>query len=84
MTKLTQIGTPSDWVPVTPNDGQDLGKPARALRCLPLSGTGGTVRVTMSSGEVRNSEIAQGEIIFGGIVRVHATGTSATGLEAHI
>jgi hypothetical protein len=73
-----------DLVPVTPSDSTDLATPARSIRCLPSSGSGGTVRFTSWSGQVRNTEIATGETLPVFAVRIHATGTTATGLEAVI
>jgi len=74
----------TDLVPIVPNDGTDLPKPARTIRCKPVSGTAGTVRITTDAGVIRNTEIAVGGELCVGVVRVHATGTTATGLEAMI
>lgn len=72
-----------DIQPITPNDSADLPKTARSIRCSP-QGTAGTLRITTSSGAVRNTAIAVGELLPIGASRVHATGTTATGLEAII
>lgn len=73
--------TAIDMVPITPNDGADLAISARAIRCV----TGaGTLRITTLAGNTRNTSIAVGEVLMCGAVRVHATGTTATGLEAMI
>lgn len=69
-----------DLVPVTPSDSADLETPARALRIK----TGGTLRITTYTGEVRDTEVADGELLPVFVVRVHETGTAATGIEAVI
>jgi hypothetical protein len=79
---FSQSDPATDLVPVTPNDAADLALPAVALRCLPVSGAAGTVRVTTVDGNVRTTEIAVGELLPVQVVRVWSTGTSATGLEA--
>ena len=73
----------SDLVPVTPNDAADLAKPARVIRCRP-DGAAGTLRITTFDGAVRNTYIAAGEELQIATLRVHATGTTATNLEAII
>lgn len=70
----------SDIVPVTPSDSVDLSLPARAIRA---SG-GGTLRITAGSGVIRNTNIVAGEILPVFAYRIHATGTTATGIEALI
>ena len=72
-----------DLVPITPNDSTDLVTAARAIRCQP-TGSAGTLRITTQAGEVRNTSIAAGEVLTVVVVRVHATGTTATSLEAMI
>jgi hypothetical protein len=72
--------TAIDLVPVTPSDTVDLPLAARALRI----GTGGTLRFTASNGNVRNTVVESGELFLIGAIRVHATGTTATGIEALI
>ncbi|MGL5736620.1 MAG: spike base protein, RCAP_Rcc01079 family [Beijerinckiaceae bacterium] len=69
-----------DLVPVVPNDGADLPQVARALRI----GVAGTLRFTSLNGVVRNTSVASGEVTAFGAARVHATGTTATGIEAVI
>lgn len=76
--------TALDIVPVVPSDTVDLAIEARAIRCRPESGAGGTLRITTYQGNVRDTEIATGEMLVVGVVRVHLTGTTATGLEAVI
>lgn len=67
-----------DLIPVTPSDTEDLPVPARALRIR----TGGTLRVTTYTGAVRDTEVADGELLLLFTTRVHASGTSAAGIEA--
>ena len=69
-----------DLVPVTPSDDDDLEVSARALRI----GTGGTLRITTAKGNVRNTNVDDGEVLLVQVTRVHATGTTATGIEALI
>lgn len=70
-----------DLPPIAPNDNENLPKSARAIRCRG-DGTAGTVRVTTAVGEVRDTYIMAGEMLIVQVMRVHATGTTATGLEA--
>lgn len=69
-----------DLVPVTPSDTTDLEIAARALR---IAGAG-TLRVTTAAGNVRNTNVAADEFLTLQVKRVHATGTTATGIEAMI
>ncbi|GGO96520.1 spike base protein, RCAP_Rcc01079 family [Stakelama pacifica] len=71
----------SDIIPIAPNDSADLSTVVREVRLKPISGTDGTIRVTFANGSTRDTEIAVGMPLTGTIVRVHATGTTATGLE---
>ena len=75
-----QTFTALDLVPVTPSDSADLAVPARALRI----GAGGTLRITTYTGEVRNTNVEDGEVLLVFCIRVHSTGTSATDIEAMI
>lgn len=70
-----------DLVPVVPSDTVDLPIPARMIRCRP-TGAAGTIRITTVAGQVRNTAIALGETLAVSAVRVHASGTTATGLES--
>lgn len=72
--------TAIDLVPVTPNDSTDLAVFARGLRIA----TGGTLRITTLNGNVRNTNVKDGEVLLCASRRVHATGTTATGIEAMI
>lgn len=75
---LDQTFVAVDIVPVVASDTVDLPSHARAIRA-----TGdGTLRITTYNGNVRNTSIAAGEILPVYAIRVHATGTTATGLEA--
>lgn len=74
----TMTGT--DLVPVSPDDDNDLATEARAIRCRG-DGAAGTLRITTTADAVRNTYIAAGEVLTVGVVRVHNTGTTATGLE---
>lgn len=75
--------TAFDIVPISPNDNEDLPTNARAIRCKP-SGEAGKIRITTRSGETRDTEISVGEVLSVYVVRVHNSGTDATGLEALI
>lgn len=69
-----------DLIPVVPSDTVNLPQTGRAIRCRP-DGTAGTVRFISEAGNLRNTAIAVGETLPVGAVRIHATGTTATGLE---
>ena len=71
-----------DVTEVTPDDGSDLADGATRFLLL---GAAGTIRVTMRGGTVVN--FASGALTAGywhkmQVVKVHATGTSATGIKA--
>jgi hypothetical protein len=72
-----------DLVPIVPNDSVDLPETARAIRCKP-TGAAGTVRFVSWRGELRNTSIEAGGELRVAALRVHATGTTATDLEAMI
>ncbi|WP_368188462.1 hypothetical protein [Aestuariibius sp. HNIBRBA575] len=71
-------GPAMDIVPVVPNDGADLTQGAVALYVE----TGGALQVTSVLGSVRNVNVADNSILPVGVLRVHATGTTATGIHA--
>jgi hypothetical protein len=71
--------TAQDLAPIAPSDSADLPIWARAIRCR---GNAGTLRITTISGQVRDTSIDFGEVLLVGARRVHATGTTATTLEA--
>ena len=75
----TMVGL--DLVPVTPSDTVDLARSARAIRCV---GTAGTLRFDTIAGETRNTSIGANEVLMVGATRIHATGTTATSIEAII
>lgn len=66
-----------DIVPVVPDDNTDLSKHARGIR----SATSGNLRITTFLGNVRNTRIAANEVLLVYATRIHATGTTATGIE---
>lgn len=68
-----------DIIPIVPSDTTDLEAPARGIRC---TGEGGALRITTAAGNVRDTLIAAGEILYVEATRIHAAGTVATGLEA--
>jgi len=68
-----------DGAAVTPNDAADLALPARAL----WIGAGGTLRITTLKGTVLNfTAVPSGFVMPVAAVRVHATGTTCTGIVA--
>lgn len=71
------IAPAEDLVPVTPNDGEDIP----VARALYVSGAG-TLRITTRRGHVRNipNAVEGYHPVF--VRRVHATGTTATGILA--
>lgn len=75
---VDQTFTGVDLVPVTPNDTTDLPIHARDIRAQGA----GTIRITTYLGNVRNTNIAANERLGVYVKRVHATGTTATGIEA--
>lgn len=81
---VSYLASGLDLVPVTPDDDNDLAVAARAIRCLPDSGTAGTVAFLALNGESRSTEIAVGETLLVGAKRILASGTTATGLEIYI
>ena len=66
---------------ITPTDSANLAKTIRFIRCLPVSGVAGTLRVQTLDGDIVNTEIAKGERLELVTTKVFATGTTATGLE---
>lgn len=75
---LDQTFVAVDIVPVAPSDTADLPSHARAIRAVGA----GTVRITTYKGQVRNTQISAGEILPIYARRIHATATTATGIEA--
>ena len=68
----------SDCFVVTPNDSEDLARPARAF----YAQNEGDIRVTTYEGNVRTIPIGAFMPLPLAITRVHATGTTATGIVA--
>lgn len=77
----TVSGPASDAIPVTPSDSVDLGKVCKAL-WLPLSATGGIVRVITEASNTRDLPLYPGDLLPIRVSRVLATGTTATGIWA--
>ena len=71
-------GPATDIQPVTPDDGTDLSTIAIALYVE----TGGVVSFVTVGGGTRMVAIADNAILPVGVRRVHATGTTATGIHA--
>lgn len=68
----------ADVLPVTPSNTVDLPFIARAIRAR----AGGDIRITSGAGIVRDTFIGDGELLPVAVTRIHATGTTATGIEA--
>jgi hypothetical protein len=75
-------GFARDVIPVTPNDGADL--PGGVAICLRVTGNAGDIKVTTVAGTDRTIAVAAGADLQVGIVRVWATGTTATGIVAFV
>jgi hypothetical protein len=73
-------GPALDILPVTPSDAADLSEVAVALYIE----TGGSVTFTTPRGTVRTVDLPDMSILPVGAVRVHATGTTATGIHAFV
>lgn len=71
-------GPATDAIPVTPDDNTDLSMVAIALYVE----TAGTLVVDTVAGETRSLAVADFTILPLGIRRVHATGTTASGVHA--
>jgi len=71
-------GPATDAFPVTPDDATDLPHVAIGLYVE----TGGTVSITSAAGGARQIVVADFSILPIGTRRVHATGTTATGIHA--
>lgn len=68
----------TDGYSVTPSDNDDLLTIPRAITCL----SQGTVRLTLMDGGTVDLLLAAGQIYPIRATRIHATGTSATGIVA--
>ncbi|KFE35573.1 spike base protein, RCAP_Rcc01079 family [Thioclava atlantica] len=71
-------GPALDIVPVTPDDATDLATVAVALYIE----TAGTLSFTTAQGNARTISVSDFAILPVGAQRVHATGTTATGIHA--
>ncbi|MGB0902485.1 spike base protein, RCAP_Rcc01079 family [Halocynthiibacter sp.] len=70
-------GPARDMLPITPSDSADL-----ASVCIGLYAEGaGSIVFTSETGEIRTINVPDFSIIPVAIRRLHATGTSATGLH---
>jgi len=76
-------GFSRDVVPVTPSDEDDIS-PGGAALAIVCKGTAGNVAFVTIEGNTRTYPIALGEILPTGITRVLDTGTTATGIWAHL
>ena len=76
-------GFSMDIMPVTPSDSNDIvaGGAALAIVC---KGAAGDVAFVTVAGNTRIYPIDLGEVVPAGITRVLATGTTATGIWAHL
>jgi hypothetical protein len=73
-------GPAPDMMPVTPADGADLSTVAVSLYVE----TGGTVVFTSAAGMVRTVNVADHSYLLVGVIKVWATGTTASGIHACI
>lgn len=71
-------GPATDLSPVTPDDNTDLAEVAVAL----FVENGGAVSFISAAGQARSVTLADFSILPVGVVRVLATGTTATGIHA--
>lgn len=75
---LSLSGPATDIVPVTPSDTTDLADIAPAIYVE----TGGAVTITTVAGATRQVNVANFSVLAVGVRRVHATGTTASGIHA--
>lgn len=73
-------GPARDIAPVTPSDSNDLADVAIGLYIE----TGGNVVLTTVRGQVRTVTVADFSILPVGATRIHATGTTASGIHAMV
>lgn len=71
----------TDAIPVTPSDSADLAVMTKAI-WLPVSATGGVVRVVTRVGATRDLPLYPGDLLPIRVTRVLATGTTASGIWA--
>lgn len=80
MAGIEDLGIAEDCYPITPNDNAKLATPIRALRAA----NAGYVRVDTASGTDRVLAFLAGETRYISIIKVYATGTTATVLEGMV
>ncbi|WP_170771188.1 spike base protein, RCAP_Rcc01079 family [Ruegeria lacuscaerulensis] len=73
-------GPARDIAPVTPSDTADLPDVAIGLYVE----SGGTIVLTTVRGEIRTVQVLDFSILPVGVSRVHATGTTASGIHAMV
>lgn len=69
-------GPADDCFMITPDNGNNLAIPVRALRVA----VAGDIKVTTRSGNERTVTLIDGEMLHCGVLKVFATGTTATGI----
>jgi len=77
---LSLSGPATDIALVTPDDTTDLPEVAVALYVE----SGGGIVVTTEAGTTRTVQVADHSILPVGVRRVHATGTTASGIHAMV
>lgn len=76
-------GFARDILPITPSDSADVIE-GGALVGIICKGSAGTVSIVTASGNTRDVPIDEGETLPCGVLRVRATGTTATGIWGFI
>lgn len=66
--------------PITPDDSNDLPEVTRQIR---ITGSAGNIAVVWSGGLETIEPVSAGDVLDWRIVRVKATGTTATGLRGY-
>ncbi len=74
------FGPARDVVPVVPSDTVGMANTAIGLYVE----TGGTVVMTTERGETRTVQVTDFSILPVGVLRVHSTGTTASGIHAMV
>ena len=80
-TGMQLLTVPSDYVPVTPDDSNDLADTAGGLY---IGGTAGdvVVRTGLGGATARTIAVAANSYLIGEFTRVESTGTTATPIHA--
>lgn len=65
---------------ITPNDASDLPQITRQIR---VTGTSGALSVTWADGSQTVEPVSTGDVLDWRLVRVKATGTTATGVRGY-